>query len=160
MTFSLRSPSQILRFFLSRGRLPFLRTGLPYRPVRNWCRRTERELFARMNGLIMRSSLSLAEVTRCIGSMKCSRTNEKRVFCCLWRHRRSCKQREVLVDKSHRNSRESIPWRSWWTVSVFLSREDEDDVRGIGKLIFVRFYLTLCHLMLTRHICEQPELAG
>jgi len=29
-----------------------------------------------------------------------------------------CKRREVVVDKSHRYSRERIPWRSWLTVSL------------------------------------------
>lgn len=33
--------------------------------------------------------------------------------------------------------------------SLFLSREGYDDVRGIGKHSFVRFYSTLCYLMLT-----------
>ena len=33
-----------------------------------------------------------------------------------------CKQRKVVVDKSHRRSRESIPWRTWLTVYIFLLR--------------------------------------
>ena len=71
------------------------------------------------------------------------------------------KLREVLVDKSHRNSRESIPLRSWSTVSIFrhvyLSREDDDDddVRDIWNTIFVRFYVTLCYLMLLN---SQPRI--
>ena len=81
-----------------------------------------------------------------------SRTQRKSRF---WGHRRPlvtevnravsgscCKQRDVLVDKSHRNSRESIPWRSWSTVSnifrhtKFLWREGDDEVRDIGKHSF------------------------
>ena len=47
---------------------------------------------------------------------------------------------EVLFDKSHRRSRESIPWRGWSTVSIFrhikfyfLFRKVDDYVRDIRK---------------------------
>ena len=54
--------------------------------------------------------------------------NENRVFRCLWRplvteinmaeYCWCCKQREALVDNSHRNSRQSILRKSWSTVSI------------------------------------------
>ena len=59
----------------------------------------------------------------------------------------SCwKQREVLVDKLHRNSRESIPWRSWSTVSIFrhiyLSDENATMTSETSEnTIVVRFHL-------------------
>ena len=65
-----------------------------------------------------------------------------------------CKRSEVRVDKSHGNNRGSIPWRSCSTVPIFrhiyfLSREDDNEVRDIGKHDFVRFNFTLCDLILT-----------
>ena len=94
-------------------------------------------------------------------------TIENRVFRCLWPHPRPlvteinmaehgscCNQRELLVDKSHRNGRESIPWRSWSTVFIFrhihfcherttMTSETSENT------IFVRFYFTLFYLTLT-----------
>ena len=63
-------------------------------------------------------------------------------------------QSEVVVDKSHRKSRESIPWRRRSSVSIFnhiyfchertmMTSQTSEDT------IFVRFYFTLCYLMLT-----------
>ena len=60
-----------------------------------------------------------------------------------------------LVDKSQRNSRASIPWRGWSTVSIFrhifyfcherttMASETSENT------IFVRFYFTRCYVMLT-----------
>lgn len=51
----------------------------------------------------------------------------------------SCfKQRQALLDKSHRNSRENIPWRSWSAVSTsrhiyFCLERTTNYVRDIGK---------------------------
>lgn len=109
------------------------------------------------------------------GNIRWSRTNENRVFLCLWCHPRSlvteinmaeygscCKQREAIAVKSHRNSRESIPWRTSSTVSVFchiyfchertmVTSETSENT------IFVRFYFTLCSLMLTQLLGYQPQ---
>ena len=91
------------------------------------------------------------------------RTNENLIFRCLWRHLRAleteinmaqygscCKQREVLVNKSHPNSRESIPWRRWSTVSIFRHIYFCHERTTITKnTIFVRFHFTACYSMLT-----------
>ena len=41
---------------------------------------------------------------------------------------------------------------------LFLSREDEDEVRDIGNTIFVRFYFSLCYLMLIGKVINLSSL--
>jgi len=104
-----------------------------------------------------------------------SRMNDNRVFRCVWCHPLllvteinvaeyglCCKQREVLVDKSHRNSREIIPWRSSPTVSIFrhiyfCHERTTMTSETAENTIFVRFHFTLCYLMLTQLLGYQPQ---
>ena len=101
-----------------------------------------------------------------------SRMNDNRVFRCVWcyplllvteinvaEYGLCCKQREVLVDKSHRNSREIIPWRSSPTVSIFRHIYFclERTMMTSENTIFVRFHFTLCYLMLTQLFGYQPQ---
>ena len=44
-----------------------------------------------------------------------------------------CKRREVLVDKSYRSSTETLIDRLHNPPYLFLSREDDNEVRDIGK---------------------------
>ena len=100
-----------------------------------------------------------------LDSIGWKRMNENQVFRCLWSHRcplvteinmaeygSCCKRREVLVDKSYRSSTEKLIDRLHNPPYLFLSREDDNEVRDIGKKkkrIFVRYYFTLSYLMLT-----------
>ena len=61
-----------------------------------------------------------------------------------------CKQREVLVDKSHHSGRESNSWRSWSSVSIFrhIYFCHERTTVTSENTIFVRFYFAACHLIL------------
>ena len=66
----------------------------------------------------------------------------------------SCKQSVILDDKSDGKSQESIPWRSWSTVSIFRHTFFHDEKATMTSetsenTIVAWFYFTLCYQMLT-----------